>query len=365
MSSLMFSRNFLDLKVFIFFLFLLLCTSIAVPSGEEEKIVRLQKVGVITEGFSSEERNFFLKITGLCCDQNGNLFVADSGFNRIFKFDMHGKYIASFGRSGQGPGEFLGSQRGRNIRISYGNDGKIYIMDPGNRRLSIFSIDGIFLNQLPIPDFPYDQATVNSAGEIYLLSKSGIKLIDCYDSNLQYKTSLINVESHLQFPYSKPSSLAGLRIPNDHVVLKLITKNDDLIIISNFSLRVFVFDKDNKKICEFKVEEEGFVKDIKKDLKKLKEEEKRQRDKLESNQEKDAFFMFVLPFKAFLDSKDNICLVYRNSDAIFEIYKYKLNGIFLGKLRFSEEIDGKYFCSSRSGKIFSSHNLKSQIGIYE
>jgi len=323
MNNLMFSRIFLDLKISILLFFILLFASISIPSGEEEKIAQLQKVGVITEGFSSEERNFFLKITGLCCDNKGNLFVADSGFNRIFKFDLNGKYIASFGRSGQGPGEFLGSYRGRNIRISYGNNGKIYVMDPGNRRLSIFSVDGIFLNQFPIHDFLYDQATVNSVGEIYLLSKSGIKLIDCYDSNLKYKTSLIDIESHLRFPYSEPSSLAGLRIPNDHVVLKLITKNDDLIVISNFSLRVFVFNKDNEKISEFKIEEEEFVKDIKINLRKLKEEEKGQRKKLKSKQEKDAFFMFVLPFRAFLDSE------------------------------------------SRSRKIFSTHNIKSEIGIYE
>ena len=38
----------------------------------------------------------------------GNIFVLDDGNHRIQKFDKDGNYLLSFGRKGQGPGEFQG-----------------------------------------------------------------------------------------------------------------------------------------------------------------------------------------------------------------------------------------------------------------
>ncbi len=64
-------------------------------SFSEEKVQYLKKVGEIKDGFSSERENFFIKITGLCCDDEGNLYVADSGWNKIFKFDSNGKFLMS------------------------------------------------------------------------------------------------------------------------------------------------------------------------------------------------------------------------------------------------------------------------------
>jgi len=44
------------------------------PSFSGEKVQYLKKVKEIKDGFSSERENFFIKITGLCCDDEGNLY---------------------------------------------------------------------------------------------------------------------------------------------------------------------------------------------------------------------------------------------------------------------------------------------------
>lgn len=98
-----------------------------------EKIQYLKKIGEIKDGFSSEKENFFIKITGLCCDDDGNLYVADSKWNKIFKFDSNGKFLMSFGRQDQGPWEFMAMGVYNQLKISFGNDGKLYVMDSGNR----------------------------------------------------------------------------------------------------------------------------------------------------------------------------------------------------------------------------------------
>ena len=104
----------------------------------EDRIYSFKKIGEIKEGFSTEESNYFWRIDDLCCDDENNLYVADRGWSKIFKFDSKGQFISSFGRKGQGPGEF----GGRGLGISFGNDGNIYVFDRENFRLTSFSKKG-------------------------------------------------------------------------------------------------------------------------------------------------------------------------------------------------------------------------------
>lgn len=105
----------------------------------EGRIQSFKKTGEIAEGFSEGESNSFLSINSICSDEKNNLYVADSGWNRIFKFDSNGHSITSFGREGQGPGEFLGDGKPFQLRMSFGNDGNLYILDLGASRINVFS----------------------------------------------------------------------------------------------------------------------------------------------------------------------------------------------------------------------------------
>ena len=168
--------------------------SVDQSDAELEKIAFLEKIGEIKEGFSDEEDNFFAHITDLCIDKKDNLYVADSKLHKIFKFNKNREYLTSFGREGQGPGEFTGR-----LTIRAGNDGNIYVSDRGNHRFCVFSINGEFIRQHPIPKNTHDYALVNSEGNIFLLSESGINVIDCFDSKLRYINSFIEMKYHLNF----------------------------------------------------------------------------------------------------------------------------------------------------------------------
>ncbi len=348
-------------KSFVIFCLLLLMHS-SVFSFSKENILFLQKIGEIKGGDVP-----FWSISGVCCDDQGNLFVADSGLNKIFKFDSNNNFLFSFGGEGQGPGEFMASPRhGRTLRISHGNDNRLYVFDPGNQRLSIFSTEGKVLNLFHLQEILNDSAAVNSKGDIYLLSKSGIKLINIYDQTFKYKDSLLETESHLKFPYDKLSSVYFLRYPNDYEIIKLITKNDNLIVISNFSLKAFIYDRNNKKIKEFKIEEDEFVEDFKKKLKKIKEQEKKLKIRFGSGSKTTGYLSgFSIPFRAFVDHNDNLCIVYKKSDYSSIMFRYNLDGTVLGIFKFPEKIDGTYFCSNNFGRIYTTQSGKTKIWIYE
>lgn len=73
------------------------------------------------------------------CQQGEYVFVVDYGLSMIFKFSMNGSLISSFGRRGQGPGEFM-----RPGEIAATSDGKLCVVDTG--RIQIFNSNGDYLS---------------------------------------------------------------------------------------------------------------------------------------------------------------------------------------------------------------------------
>lgn len=333
-------------------------TGISFQVNDYNNANSLEKVGEIKEGFSSSEDNFFIKITGICTDFEGNLYTIDSSRNKIFKFDSKGIFVKSFGRSGQGPGEFLGNPQSCHLSLSFGNDGKIYVVDPCNRRLSIFLTNGKYLRHFPINNTLYDSPAINSMGDIYLLSQSGIKMIERYDWKFKFKNFLYNFETHLQFPHGKPFEFGSVpHSPYEHVfsnkyeVIKLMDKNDNLIVISNYSFVVVIFDKQNKKVTEFIIDNKECIKDFKKKLDRLYKMyeqiwRKSKRDK--------GLKAFILPFGAFIDRAGNICIVYENIEGISRIYRYTTSGNLLERVQsFPDKIMFRHVLSDSNNFIFS------------
>jgi hypothetical protein len=80
-------------------------------------------------------------------DAAGNIYVLDSANNRIQKFDSNGKFIATIGRRGQGPGEFYNPD-------SFGFDaaGTLWVMDGYQNRIQTFTPDGKGDKTIPLLD---------------------------------------------------------------------------------------------------------------------------------------------------------------------------------------------------------------------
>jgi hypothetical protein len=98
------------------------------------KLEFVQKIGSL----ESEDENFmFFRLTDIGVDNDENLYILDAGNYRIQKFDKNGRFILSFGRKGQGPGEILSAGR-----LVVGNNDLIYVVDEGNRKIQTFNPDG-------------------------------------------------------------------------------------------------------------------------------------------------------------------------------------------------------------------------------
>jgi hypothetical protein len=79
----------------------------------------------------------FAGISDIAVNNNGEIYIADRRLAEIRKFDKDGKCILTFGRKGQGPGEF------QSIRLlSIAPSGEVIVYDDMLGRISIFADTG-------------------------------------------------------------------------------------------------------------------------------------------------------------------------------------------------------------------------------
>src|SRR5258708_34147023 len=84
----------------------------------------------------------FVDPMGVAVDSSGNIFVADTGNDRIQKFSPNSAFLTAWGSHGSGDGQFLGCEG-----IAVDSGGNIYAADGGNNRIQKFTSDGLLLTK--------------------------------------------------------------------------------------------------------------------------------------------------------------------------------------------------------------------------
>jgi hypothetical protein len=93
-----------------------------------------------TIGSSGSGDGQFSGPVGIAIDSANNLYVADSGNNRIQKFNNAGTFVTKWGTMGSGNGEFNAPQG-----VAVDTVGTVYVADTGNNRVQLFSNTGTFI----------------------------------------------------------------------------------------------------------------------------------------------------------------------------------------------------------------------------
>jgi uncharacterized protein (TIGR03663 family) len=117
------------------------------------------------------------------------IFVVDTGNERVQVFSPDGTFLRAWGGKGDGPTQFY-----EPVGIVVGPDGRVYVADSGNGRISVFQRDGTPIAQWPVAAWagqayfePY--LMVDNNGLLYATS-SATASVEVYDLDGNYITSL-------------------------------------------------------------------------------------------------------------------------------------------------------------------------------
>ncbi|MDQ4100160.1 MAG: NHL repeat-containing protein, partial [Chloroflexota bacterium] len=108
------------------------------------------------------------------------IFVTDTGNERVQVFASDGTFLRAFGGYGSGPGQLI-----EPTGIVIGQDGRVYVADSGNGRLSIFAKDGTPLAQVPIESWMNQARQLNyltfAPSGVLLMSAPAAGVVDVFD----------------------------------------------------------------------------------------------------------------------------------------------------------------------------------------
>jgi len=125
--------------------------------------ITLEPVRKLGDIDSTDPNTAFYMPAAVAVDAGGNLYVLDIGNNRIQKFSADGKFLASIGRFGQGPGEFNYPSW-----LDLDGAGNLYVTDPFNERVQVLKPDGTDLRTIKFTDGRIGNVFVRTDGRLVM-----------------------------------------------------------------------------------------------------------------------------------------------------------------------------------------------------
>ncbi len=99
--------------------------------------VGVELVQTLGELDAKDENVAFNLPCDIALDKDGNIYILDSGNHRIQKFGPDGQYLATLGRRGQGPAEFVYPES-----IEIDESGFVFVSDPNNQKIQVLTPEG-------------------------------------------------------------------------------------------------------------------------------------------------------------------------------------------------------------------------------
>ena len=159
---------------------------------------------------SGDEKYVFSNLQSMSVDDEGHIYVLDGTEDTVRVFDGNGLHLRTFGKKGQGPGEWDDP-----FRLSMTPSGELVILDSGNSKISYFSKTGRCLRETPFGKHRILRALVDEEGRIYgdqvVPKDSGIAFaLARFDSKMNFQAPIAETEPRKIVPGESPMLLDRL-----------------------------------------------------------------------------------------------------------------------------------------------------------
>ncbi len=306
-----------------------------------------QEIAIDTENDEIAETGL-VDIEAFDVDKEGNLYIIRwaSNENFVYKFSNHGRFVKSFVRRGQGPGEI---EWGGSVKFISENE--LMIRDPGKTKFSIYNTEGEFLRD----------ETQKSHVYVDKIFSNGKYLVSWQDNSM----NLENFINHLGLCDSDLDNIKEIytySFPNVMVAKKVYTPGNFWI---NGTSKDHIFIGDGElgyDILVFNLEG-NMIRKIRKEYASVELSEEYKRNFYERRKKNPVLEKYELrkhfpPFQyLFTDEMDRIFVMTYEKEAspnewIFDIFTPE--GVFIGRVPIKSRIDSRQIAiRAKYNRIYS------------
>ncbi|MGD0781395.1 MAG: 6-bladed beta-propeller [Candidatus Aminicenantales bacterium] len=230
--------------------------AMALPQNEGPIIVRNGKTPVLQNGKpvmvtlkndlilgqdQDDPNTSFSRVNYFAIDEQGKIFVMDQKEFRVKIFAPSGTFIKSFGRRGQGPGEFQSPGV-----IRFAPDGNLIIQELVNRRLQYFTAEGKWLKAISYPTLYLGDFQGDSRGFFY----ATIVTLDAPPMKfelMKFDAGLHPIKSITSIEWPQKSRIVPFSLPSLYFD---VNRHDELIWANSMKYGIHVIDANGKPVRE-------------------------------------------------------------------------------------------------------------------
>jgi len=119
-----------------------------IPSKPDLKYTLAEMFTICNDTLKADSASFIKVPYDIDVDKYGNIYILDTRSSSIKKYDSSGTFLKSFGRKGEGPGEF-------DVSIDFTIiDDTLYVQAITRAQMVRFDLEGYFIDRIPYVGSP-------------------------------------------------------------------------------------------------------------------------------------------------------------------------------------------------------------------
>lgn len=190
-------------------------------------------------GIEDGDEDYILaSIFDIKVDKSGNIYICDFKDNDIKVFTGDGIFLRRIGREGAGPGDLFGPSK-----IALSNNNYIYVYQTGNRRMSVFSLDGKYFSSFPCYD-RISSLVCDDKGNV-IASVLILKFLTS-NKNIDKTCHVYNNKGELLYSFGDPLLFHKSNYLAQYSSIHLCKNNQYIMCTHNYPYRMDFYTNQNK-----------------------------------------------------------------------------------------------------------------------
>jgi DNA-binding beta-propeller fold protein YncE len=189
--------------------------------------IKIELIRTIGDINTLDENLAFNLPSDIVQDDAGNIYILDTGNCRIQKFSPEGKYMDTFGREGQGPGEFNSP-----TSLDIDSDGNIIVADWRSKKIQIFSTEGSLRKTITLTKHPLSETYALHSSLLAMKGTLGYDIVGKDNEPLPKLIHFLDTEGSIKMEFGEMFDYKHRLLNQKGNLFHFVTDQNDFIYLS-------------------------------------------------------------------------------------------------------------------------------------